>query len=883
MRWAFLFIFCIAFAILPIVDDTVLGQEDSASYILAGLYHEALPGFSRVVLVSNAPIEYVSYELQDPYRIVIDLVGVTYCELQEHADYDEGLVKSIDVINTPYARIPDGLDKYFYAVDYIIVEPTSKLPYIISEAEGGKVLVLEVGQKPSSQTGVTSAYAQEYSADDTPDATQAFKSESVKKATGEQVKPVLTSPKQISTPLLDYVHYEVMDDVSLVIISSNNDIGFDASRIYEPYAGIVLKPRKMVFTDLQERARLDEGAARFIEIIKDSSIAKPAELDEYYYPVKYITIETAPETPFDVYSNEDGTIVIAEFAYARMDMADTEGIPAGQPARTEVFATTGVGPRAEVKQPVIEVNEVVVVEGLSREEIAAMIPSKEEIIRELRKDIKLEDLLRQDKIQEAQAIDRQDKKKQIEEMVERVGQEVLKDLIVRGKGTLTLNNARLIALENNVELKNAQDEVKLAKMKKSEAMRALLPQVKLKASQTTGTSLDVDFVEEVYGVQGEQSVFQGRRLWNTYKQSKVNVELAQARNAKIVNDLDFKVAETYYSAVTAIMNLKLQKGLLEEAEKVLKIAESRHNAGLSTKLEMLNVQSQYNQIQFQIASAERDLALARFKLAQAMNLGVDEEMAMDEELSGEIDTELQFAPIEVNLDECLAMAQDNQPDILVNELLVETNEFGEKIAKGKDSLKVDVTGFFGKSGSHYETEDRTLKNDWNIGIKVSKPFWGNTANYSFSKEETNRKVGQTDRTSATAHAGELAILDSKNIYSEIKEAKINKQKARADLIEARKQIALEVKEAYYGYHESVIQVKNALEKTRFQEEAVKVARSQAGLNEALQSQLLEAIVKLVDEKSVYVKALSDYNLSLVKLNKAIGIADYFSIDKKVIY
>ncbi len=117
-----------------------------------------------------------------------------------------------------------------------------------------------------------------------------------------------------------------------------------------------------------------------------------------------------------------------------------------------------------------------------------------------------------------------------------------------------------------------------------------------------------------------------------------------------------------------------------------------------------------------------------------------------------------------------------------------------------------------------------------------------------------------------------------SVASEIKEAQIKKHKAENDLLESRRQVNLEVKEAYYNYQEAVIQVKNALEKVRYQKEAVKTAALQAKLNEALQSQQLEAEIKLADERSVYIKALSDYNFSLARLNKAIGVEDYFTLE-----
>jgi len=67
-------------------------------------------------------------------------------------------------------------------------------------------------------------------------------------------------------------------------------------------------------------------------------------------------------------------------------------------------------------------------------------------------------------------------------------------------------------------------------------------------------------------------------------------------------------------------------------------------------------------------------------------------------------------------------------------------------------------------------------------------------------------------------------------------------------------------------------------KSSFHAEATKVARAQASLNEALQSQLLESMVQLADEKSVYIKALSDYSLALIKINKVIGVKDYFNVN-----
>ncbi|MFH1867533.1 MAG: TolC family protein [Candidatus Omnitrophota bacterium] len=866
VRWAFLFVFCCTSSILTLdIDNAVFAQETGISYILADLSYEVYPDFSRVILASNKRIDVVSYEIHDPYRIVIDLVGVAFCELENYTVYDKGNVSSIDIIRDPTIQKPLGLDDFFYAVDYIIITPTSKMPYKVSLSEGDKVVVVDIGEKKPKEPAPVEVkpLPEEKPIEEKRSADAIAKGEDNKPALADaKEEPSQDKPKEIKKKpqrpryvkeeviepdnIIDYVHCEALDDTSMVVVSSSRDIRFKAYRKYQPHHGVMLKPKEKVYTNLEEEVKIDNGYISFIRIAEDKTVEKPSSLGESYYPVKYILVGVKGKLPYDFYCNEDGTVSILEVFY---------------PKAKEPVRIADAKPK-EAGEEVFEPDEELV--------------TRSQLLKELKEEIKREGLLKGEGIVGLTKEGYDKRRREVEGLTERIGKEVLKDVIVKGKGILNLKEAQDIALKSSPEARTAREEARLAKLKKKEAFRALFPQVKVRGSKTEGDVLGVDFIEEVYGVQAEQSLYQGGRLWNTYRQSKVNLKVAQSRHQKIENDINYKVAETYYDTVTTGMNLRLQEELLKRAGGILESAEKRHKAGLSTRLEILNVRSAYDQIKFQIAVAERDLALARFKLQQAMNMDIEEE-SID---LADVEPELGFKVIEVDLKKCLDMASENQPDILLNSLLVESNEYNEKIAKAKKRFKVDITGFYGKSGSHYETEARDLSKDWNIGLRVSKPFWGHGASYSYTKEETSRKVGQTDRTGTVVNAGELSLFDKEviGINAEIKEARVNRQKVENNLIEARRQAAMEVKEAYYSYQQSVIQVKNSLEKTQFQEEAVKVAKAQSELNEALQSQLLESITKLTDEKSVYVKALSDYNLSLSKLNRAVGIRDYFTVE-----
>lgn len=858
IRWAFLFIFF--FVAVPFTGsyDTVLAEptETVSSYILADLQHEQYPDFSRIIFASNQKIAFISYELENPYRIVIDLIGVSFCELQEYIEYEEGLVESVEIIETPYVKHPQGLDEYFYAVDYVIITPRSKSPFTVSSSEDEKVLAVDIGKKTKpalrvSEVTVSDLRKPEIVAKpESKESPLLVERQPIPQELITEKQPVVNQPSVAQEPaplaikekLIDYINVEIVNDASFVIIMSNRDVIYKVKRNQYPEFNIVLTPQSRVFTDLEEYVEFDAGYMRSIQITKDSAISKPEALDSYYYPVKSIIIEPTVDLPFDFYANDNGTISILEIYYPDIEKEKKDVL-------------------AELKM---------------QEELIAQ-DARRGLLIQLKEEIKKEGLLRQEKVTEFRQEEIEKRKKEASQQIETIGREVIKDLLVRGKGMLSLKESQAIAIENDLQAKTSKKELKLAKLKQRDAFRALFPNVKLKASHTAGDVVDdVAFTEELYGVEGEQAIYQGGRLVNAYNQSKVNVSLSEARYKKIANDLDFKVAQAYYNIVTAVMNIRLQKELLREAEVIIQIAEKRHKSGLSTNLEIYNVRSRYNQIQFQLATTERDLALARFKLKQALGLDISEQVI---DLS-EVDTELPFNIIEINLNECLKAASNNQPDIMVNKLLVESNEYGEKIAQGKESFRIDLTGFYGRGDSYYDTEPKNLDDNWNVGVKVSKPFWFATPSYSFTKDKTSLKVGDTDRVGSTVNSGEIAILDknSLSIGSEIEEAKVNKQKAENELIETRRQLALEIKEAYYNYQESILQVKNALEKVRFHTEAVKVARAQAGLNEALQSQLLESVIQLADEKSVYIKALSDYSLAIVKINKVIGIKDYFNVN-----
>jgi len=432
-----------------------------------------------------------------------------------------------------------------------------------------------------------------------------------------------------------------------------------------------------------------------------------------------------------------------------------------------------------------------------------------------------------------------------------------------------LGQSLVFGLGRHRPVRISQKEVDLAQQKVREARRALYPAATLKASWTDGIASDVDFREYTTGLQMEIPLYYSGRLMETYRQSLVNLQVAQKRRTKVESDFSMELAESYFQLVGAKAGLIAQEGLVAETEDFERDVRARFEQELLTRLEILNVQSQVNQSRFQRTNAENDVVLARIKFLQRLKLDHHALVEVPDTFPS-IETE------SVDLEEALRLAAQYRPDIQINTLLVKFHEYEERISKAKGKLKVDLSGFIGSSASAYDTEALDTGDDYFIGIKATRAWGGgNSANLSVTETKTSPRLGQTTRTDTTVYSAEFGILDAMQGISEIKQAQVNLEKAHRDLEEARSSIFQEVQEAYLSFNKARLQLEYARQKIVFRQEQVKILKAQASLNEALPSQVLESIIKLTEEKVGESQALSNYHVALAKLNKAIGLPRHY--------
>ncbi len=437
-----------------------------------------------------------------------------------------------------------------------------------------------------------------------------------------------------------------------------------------------------------------------------------------------------------------------------------------------------------------------------------------------------------------------------------------------------INDFVSVAQANSRLLSVSREEVTLAKSRVWEAQRALWPALTARASKTDGKEVNPfpnDAVEgfetttykrEEYGLQATQPIWQSGRLFNAYKQAKINRAMATENVRKQAQDLTFEVKKAYFTLMKNQTTRRVRSELVAQGESLKELAKKKQDLQLASKAEVLNVNAQADQASYQLVGDEQDISLARLVLISLTN--------QSDPLPDPVPGALSFGRLSFNVESIINWAQEHRPDVRIARMNAELTRLYWKAQQADNGVKLDASGFYGKAGAAFAGDDFQLDNAWNFGFKLSKAFWGNTARANYTKEKTAPDLGQSFVTDSQQRSVELGIMDSVAGISNAKQAELQYQKAKAELVEASRKAEYEVRESYYNLEKSARQLEAVRQDLTFKQKDLEITREKVKLGLSELSQLMAAEVAhtqaLVSEQD----ALAAYNISLAAMDRVAG-------------
>jgi len=121
--------------------------EPADTFIIQGIEYQSLNGSAKLDIETSGHVDYVIYELEDPYRIVIDPLDPVWCDYAESVYFNEGMVKAIRFIKG--RDVKDGPGLPYYPFDFVTIELVDSYPYRLSE--GDYTITLDIGKQKALQ------------------------------------------------------------------------------------------------------------------------------------------------------------------------------------------------------------------------------------------------------------------------------------------------------------------------------------------------------------------------------------------------------------------------------------------------------------------------------------------------------------------------------------------------------------------------------------------------------------------------------------------------------------------------------------------------------------------------------------------------------------
>ncbi len=308
---------------------------------------------------------------------------------------------------------------------------------------------------------------------------------------------------------------------------------------------------------------------------------------------------------------------------------------------------------------------------------------------------------------------------------------------------LTLEEAVEIALQNNYEIRLAENDLKVDSLAVSPGYAGMLPRVFAQAntnnstqniSQTRsdGTVRYLDNAQNNnlnYGVGLDWTIFDGLGMFARYDQLKELEKLGKAELQSTVLNRVSDVMITYYNLVQQQQQLTALDSTLVISQQRVQLADNRFSIGKASKLEVLNAQVDLN--------TDKTLQVRQNELYENTKIRLNEIMARDTNINFRVKDEVLIAT-NLQLAELERLATIQNPELQAQLINKRISELELKQIKGNRYPRISATTGYNFSDSESSLGFTTKNNaqGWNYGFAASMDI------FNGSNQNRNEKIAK---------------------------------------------------------------------------------------------------------------------------------------------
>ena len=323
-----------------------------------------------------------------------------------------------------------------------------------------------------------------------------------------------------------------------------------------------------------------------------------------------------------------------------------------------------------------------------------------------------------------------------------------------------------------------------------------------------------------YGLNAGVTLYSGGSLRTALKQSRLQNSVDSLSVEENTNDVVISIVKAYMQCLYAAEAVKVSESTAETSKAELDRAVELKNAGELSKVDVAQLESQYASDLYQITSAKATLDNYKLQLKQLLELGVSDEIEVEEPTDDEAGI-LRLLP---NKEEVYASALESMPEIKKAGLNVQAADLGIKQAKSAYSPTHSATAGIGTTNVSGTSSS--------FGSQLEKNF--------------NESIGLSLQ---------IPILQGRKAKTAVNKAKIEADNSRLERISVEKALLKEVEDTYLEAVSAQSKYTSAKEQARYAEQSYELTAEQfnVGMKNTVElitarNNLLNARVQLLQSK-----------------------------------
>lgn len=338
---------------------------------------------------------------------------------------------------------------------------------------------------------------------------------------------------------------------------------------------------------------------------------------------------------------------------------------------------------------------------------------------------------------------------------------------VFGQKAYTLDECIQAALTNNVRIKNADNELEMAKQEKQKAFTNYFPNINATGA---GFIADKGLVQMELapnqnistlkngitgGIGASLPLFTGGQIVNGNQLAKVGIEVKRLQRNLSDNEVSLTTEQYFWQIVKLEEKLKTLSKVEILLKQLMNDVEAAVQAGVVTRNDLLQVQLRQNETKSNRLQLENALSVAKSMLAQYTGLAAD-----TLKIKFSMNDQLPLRPDSLYRDPELALEQTHEYALLQQNVKASRLEY--KMAVGKNLPTIAIGG--GYVYHNFLPKDQRF---WTGFATISLPltgWWGGS--HSIKKQKLQVRNTENQLT----NQGELLIIRMKNAWNGVNEA-----------------------------------------------------------------------------------------------------------------